>query len=128
MSIYNSCGAAARDVRPQRGALKKGGRLLRRAQSARLRPCRAGLPARHGPGGLKLRLRPRAAFLIFLKKALAIMSKIGYNYCRCDNADVAQEVEHFLGKEEVSGSSPDISSIFLKPLKFFKLKGSSGFL
>ena len=79
------------------------------------------------PRGLKLRLRPRAAFLIFLKKALAIMSKIGYNYCRCDNADVAQEVEHFLGKEEVSGSSPDISSIFLKPLKFFKLKGSSGF-
>jgi hypothetical protein len=25
-------------------------------------------------------------------------------------ADVAQEVEHILGKDEVSGSSPDISS------------------
>ncbi len=27
-------------------------------------------------------------------------------------AYVAQSVEHFLGKEEVSGSSPDIGSIF----------------
>ena len=27
-------------------------------------------------------------------------------------AHIAQEVEHFLGKEEVSGSSPDVGSIF----------------
>ena len=27
-------------------------------------------------------------------------------------ADIAQQVEHFLGKEEVTGSSPVISSIF----------------
>ncbi len=26
-------------------------------------------------------------------------------------AHIAQEVEHFLGKEEVSGSSPDVGSI-----------------
>ncbi len=28
-------------------------------------------------------------------------------------AHIAQEVEHFLGKEEVSGSSPDVGSIYL---------------
>ncbi len=28
-------------------------------------------------------------------------------------AHIAQEVEHFLGKEEVSGSSPDVGSINL---------------
>ena len=27
------------------------------------------------------------------------------------DAHIAQEVEHFLGKEEVSGSSPDVGSI-----------------
>ena len=27
-------------------------------------------------------------------------------------ADIAQQAEHFLGKEEVTGSSPVISSIF----------------
>ena len=30
------------------------------------------------------------------------------------NAHIAQEVEHFLGKEEVSGSSPDVGSIFFR--------------
>jgi hypothetical protein len=29
-------------------------------------------------------------------------------------AHIAQEVEHFLGKEEVSGSSPDVGSISLQ--------------
>ena len=29
---------------------------------------------------------------------------------KTEYADVAQEVEHILGKDEVSGSSPDISS------------------
>ena len=29
------------------------------------------------------------------------------------SAHIAQSVEHFLGKEEVSGSNPDMSSIFL---------------
>jgi hypothetical protein len=28
------------------------------------------------------------------------------------SAHIAQSVEHFLGKEEVSGSNPDMSSIF----------------
>jgi elongation factor Tu len=32
-------------------------------------------------------------------------------------AHIAQEVEHFLGKEEVSGSSPDVGSIFQKVLQ-----------
>ena len=32
-------------------------------------------------------------------------------------AEVAQLVEHFLGKEEVSGSSPDFSSTNLKSLE-----------
>ena len=40
------------------------------------------------------------------------------------SADVAQAVEHFLGKEEVMGSSPIISSI-QKPLN---RKGSAVFL
>ena len=49
------------------------------------------------------------------KKALAFFYASSYNsQCRSKNADVAQEVEHFLGKEEVSGSSPDISSSFFK--------------
>ena len=34
---------------------------------------------------------------------------IGCGYA-IKHADVAQEVEHILGKDEVSGSSPDISS------------------
>ena len=42
---------------------------------------------------------------------LAFFKASRYNIlCCCSDADVAQEVEHFLGKEEVSGSSPDISS------------------
>ncbi len=32
---------------------------------------------------------------------------------RLIDAHVAQSVEHFLGKEEVSGSSPDVGSIHL---------------
>ena len=35
------------------------------------------------------------------------------------SADIAQQVEHFLGKEEVTGSSPVISSTMLKIKKFW---------
>ena len=31
-----------------------------------------------------------------------------------DRAHIAQQVEHFLGKEEVTGSSPVMSSIFVE--------------
>ncbi len=37
----------------------------------------------------------------------------------CVSADVAQEVEHFLGKEEVPGSSPGISSTEKVPNRGF---------
>ena len=40
-------------------------------------------------------------------------------YCVIGNfAYVAQLVEHFLGKEEVSGSNQDIGSIFCKTVTF----------
>ena len=38
---------------------------------------------------------------------------------RGNHAYVAQLVEHFLGKEEVSGSNPDIGSIFCKKIRTF---------
>ena len=46
-------------------------------------------------------------------------------------AEVAQLVEHFLGKEEVSGSSPDFSSInacFGTSPEFFYIKHASTIL
>ena len=59
---------------------------------------------------------------------LAFFKASRYNIlCCCSDADVAQEVEHFLGKEEVSGSSPDISSR-LKALEPLKLQAFKGFL
>ena len=43
------------------------------------------------------------------------------------SADVAQEVEHFLGKEEVSGSSPDISFGMSETRKILQCKELRGF-
>ena len=37
-------------------------------------------------------------------------SRFPLHYSSNCNAHIAQEVEHFLGKEEVSGSSPDVGS------------------
>ena len=37
------------------------------------------------------------------------------------HADIAQQVEHFLGKEEVTGSSPVISSILFVKYKRYSM-------
>ena len=42
------------------------------------------------------------------------ISFAGRIYCELKNADIAQLVEHSLGKGEVIGSNPIISSIFCK--------------
>ena len=71
-----------------------------------------------------IRLRPRKKFIKFRILPLAFSGTLIYNIIR--RADVAQSVERILGKDEVGGSNPPISSTHRKPqgFRFFCLFSS----